>query len=445
VRVRDLLAIADYRRLWLAQAISLCGDFLAMFAVQASVVFRLHGSAGDMAGVLLAALLPASLLGPVAGALVDRSRWSAQHVMVAADVARAALVALLPFTTNLWHICGISLLMSCCSCFFGPSQAVVVPSILQARIPGVAALVASSVWMQQTFQVVRIASPGLAGALAAKYGETFCYRLDAVSFLISVALLMRLGLRTQMRTRRQAPGGLLALREGMAFLWFHRELRYVVGALMLATFSTSCYAALISVYVRDVLRQGASTYGEIAAMLGAGSLAGSVLVKRVLGDGGPDRVRQVICYGLAVVSGAILFLVVAPAPVMASTGAVFVGQAPVFTAARSALLMGAPLLTAALMGAAGIMVITATGACLQAAAPMELRGRVSSTSAALMAIAQAAAYVGSGWLAARFVTPGTGARVVFGVSSALLLLPLACRCFRRETIPSEREACSRTQ
>jgi len=65
-------------RLWIAQTVSLFGDFVAAFAVQVAVVFRMHGSARDATGVLLASLAPAIVLRPIAGVFADR--WgSAAH------------------------------------------------------------------------------------------------------------------------------------------------------------------------------------------------------------------------------------------------------------------------------------------------------------------------------------------------------------------------------
>ncbi len=46
---------------------SVLGDFLALFAVQVAIVFRMHGSARDVADVFIASLAPAVVLGPLAG------------------------------------------------------------------------------------------------------------------------------------------------------------------------------------------------------------------------------------------------------------------------------------------------------------------------------------------------------------------------------------------
>jgi hypothetical protein len=46
--------VTPFRRLWLAQTVSLLGDFLALFAVQVAIVFRMRGSAQDMAAVFVA-------------------------------------------------------------------------------------------------------------------------------------------------------------------------------------------------------------------------------------------------------------------------------------------------------------------------------------------------------------------------------------------------------
>src|SRR4029079_15654230 len=95
-----------FLRLWIAHTISVSGDFIAAFAVQVAVVFRMHGTAADASGVLLVSLVPAIVLGPIAGVFADR--WNPLRTMIASDVGRGALILLLPFvmhTSQLYAIC----------------------------------------------------------------------------------------------------------------------------------------------------------------------------------------------------------------------------------------------------------------------------------------------------------------------------------------------------
>ena len=49
----DVLRLRPVRRLWIAQIVSVFGDFLAVFAIIAVVTFQLHGTATQVAMVLV--------------------------------------------------------------------------------------------------------------------------------------------------------------------------------------------------------------------------------------------------------------------------------------------------------------------------------------------------------------------------------------------------------
>ena len=117
-----------FRRLWLAQTVSLLGDSLALFAVQVGIVFRMHGGAGAMAGVFIASLVPSAILGPVAGVFADR--WDPRRTMIASDLARGVLILLLTRAVSLPQIYAISFAVSCASIFFAPARAITLALIL---------------------------------------------------------------------------------------------------------------------------------------------------------------------------------------------------------------------------------------------------------------------------------------------------------------------------
>ena len=52
--MREVLAEKQFRRLWLGQVVSIFGDFVAIFAVQVAITFRMHGTPEDVTGVMVA-------------------------------------------------------------------------------------------------------------------------------------------------------------------------------------------------------------------------------------------------------------------------------------------------------------------------------------------------------------------------------------------------------
>ena len=98
--------MAPFFTIWGGQAVSLLGSQLVQFALVWWLTQK-TGSATVLATATLIAMLPQILLGPVAGALVDR--WNRRLVMIAADacVALATLFLAVMFwlgQAEIWHV-----------------------------------------------------------------------------------------------------------------------------------------------------------------------------------------------------------------------------------------------------------------------------------------------------------------------------------------------------
>src|ERR1017187_5988102 len=175
--MRQVIAEPQFRRLWLGQMVSIFGDFVALFAVQVAITFRMHGTPEDVTGVMVAYLVPFALIGPVAGVFVDR--WNVRWTMIASDITRGVLIVLLAFATSLWQIYAILFTISCVSSFFMPAQSVTIPLLVKRE-----GLMAASGLMQQSVQIVRIFSPAAATGLVGLFGEASCYYADSLTFFL---------------------------------------------------------------------------------------------------------------------------------------------------------------------------------------------------------------------------------------------------------------------
>jgi MFS family permease len=79
----------NFRRLWIAQIVSEIGDWFYIIAIY-SLLLQFTGKAQSVGLALVLQVLPSTLVGPTAGVVNDRIRR--QHVMIAADLARMAIV-----------------------------------------------------------------------------------------------------------------------------------------------------------------------------------------------------------------------------------------------------------------------------------------------------------------------------------------------------------------
>src|SRR5436190_17606957 len=160
---KDVLQIRAVKRLWIAQIVSVFGDFLAIFAVLAYVTFNLHGTPTQVSLILVSFLTPLAIISPIAGVYVDK--WNVKATMIASDVIRGLLILTLVFVHNLYAIYGIFFVLAAVSAFFIPAQSVAVRAIVPAT-----GLMAVNALMSQAVQGSQIIAPSLAGGLVQLIG-----------------------------------------------------------------------------------------------------------------------------------------------------------------------------------------------------------------------------------------------------------------------------------
>src|ERR1700694_2792453 len=382
VTFKAILQHRPFRTLWLAQLVSIFGDFLALFGVINLITFRMHGTAVQVSTVTIAFALPLAIVGPLAGVFVDH--WNVKRLMIASDLIRAVLILALVFARDVREICVIFLLLSSVSSFFAPAQTVTLRTLVPME-----GLLAANALMSQGFYVVRILAPSLAGLLIVTLGENACFYLDSLSFIFSAAMLstlviVRAGANTGEKTLKAFAGDFLA---GNKFIFTHSGLSFVFIAMAVAMFILSSFSPLISIYIRDLLHAGSLLFGVISSMVGIGLVLGTQVVNRVARNPGPPHVvlSGLLSLGIGV---AVLGIFKNVAMAAAST----------FT-----------------MGFAIALVLVPAQTMSQRETPPHMIGRVSSSFMSLISLAQVLGLLLSGFLAQIM-----GIRTLFVASAALL-------------------------
>jgi dTMP kinase len=131
-KVRAVLRIRDFRKLWLSMSLSSFGDWLGLLAITATATSLVSGFAAAnfaLGGVLLFRLLPAIILGPLAGAFADR--FDRRKTMVIADILRFLLFASIPLVDNLVWLFVAQFLIEAISLFWIPAKEAAVPNMLR--------------------------------------------------------------------------------------------------------------------------------------------------------------------------------------------------------------------------------------------------------------------------------------------------------------------------
>ncbi len=131
-KLRAVLRVRDFRKLWLSMSLSSFGDWLGLLAITATATSLVDGFAAAnfaLGGVLLFRLLPAIVLGPLAGAFADR--FDRRKTMVITDIIRFGLFASIPLVDNLVWLFVAQFLIEAFSLFWIPAKDAAVPNMLR--------------------------------------------------------------------------------------------------------------------------------------------------------------------------------------------------------------------------------------------------------------------------------------------------------------------------
>ena len=382
--LKTILRHKPFRTLWLAQFVSVFGDFLALFGVISLITFRWHGTPVQVTTVTIAYILPLAVISPVAGVFVDH--WNVKRLMIATDLIRAVLILMLVFVRDVTQIAAIFIALSAVSSFFAPAQSVAVRTIVPAE-----GLLAANAMMMQAFYVVRLLSPVAAGALVAWLTEKSCFYLDVASFVFSAAMISRLAILRPARAQGEKTVKSLTqdFLAGNKFIFTHAGLAFVFVAMAVAMFLLSSFSPLISIYIRDTLHAGTIMFGTVSTMVGVGMILGTPLVTRLAR--GHSKTNVVLSGLFALGVGAALLGAFRNSPMAALS---------TFT-----------------MGLAIAFVWIPAQTMSQQETPPAMVGRVSSTFMSLISISQVLGLLLSGYLAQKI-----GIRPVFMACAAVLAL-----------------------
>ncbi|MFQ5462002.1 MAG: MFS transporter [Phycisphaerae bacterium] len=304
-----LLGNRNFLLLWGAYAVSALGDHLSEMAILKTQ--NALGAGVDitplMARMTFAFFFAFFLFAPMAGGLADRQprRW----MMVGADLVRAALflvfAGLIAFAQDLgsWGPFLPLLPIGMMAALFSPARSALLSTIVR---PG--QLVRANAMISGLGIIATMAAAGAGGYLADHYAPSVSFRLDALTYLASAALLawMRPPRRGEpippASQRSAAKQGFV---EGIAYVKTHRRVWVLIVISMIVWFSGALVRSVLPAVVRDVYGGTFQTISGYFALLGAGFVVGA-LTMTAIGDA--LRPSLAIAIGLVGIASGMLIL-----------------------------------------------------------------------------------------------------------------------------------------
>jgi predicted MFS family arabinose efflux permease len=386
-RVFKAFQYRDFRLMWIGACTSSIGTWMQIVA-QGWLIYRLSHSAFLLALDQFLAGIPIFLFSLIGGVVADRKERRkillvSQYIQMACAAILTILVA--TKTVHVWEILSLSFVAGLAQAFGGPAYQALIPTLVERDdMPNAIAL--NSI----QFNMAVTVGPALAGQALAKLGESWCFGLNAVSFLAPVISLL-------MISDKFAPGKITesilgSLKQGIAFVRKQGSMEALIGLAFCMTALSMPMRTYIPVFVRDIFQRGPETYGNLLSLMGVGSILGSLTVA---GLGNIRNKGQVALITLVFLGGAIV----------------------VFSFSRVLPVSYVMLL---LVGAAMMVVFATVTSLVQLITTNEMRGRVMSVYNCAFRGGMPMGNLVTGWLVPMFSAP-----MVLGVNGLLLILVAA--------------------
>jgi MFS family permease len=308
----DLLRRAsDYRRLFVATLASGAGTYLAAVALTVDVFDR-TGSGTWVSALLIAEFLPAILIGLLLGPLVDR--WSRRRLLIGSDLARVAVFGVLPFAGSAAGVVALAFVAGVATGFFRPAVYAGMPNLVDDDD-----LPAANSLLQAVENLAWMIGPVVGGVLLTVQGTELAYWLNAVSFLLSAALLARIPARRLQAGQIESRGHWQDLGDGFRLVRRSRALLTVLVVWNVVLLGSAAVNVAEVVLAKVSLDSGDIGFGILVGASGLGLTLGSLAAGSLL-----DRlgIRHTYAAAIAMMAAGYGVAAVAPSLVVAVVGVV---------------------------------------------------------------------------------------------------------------------------
>ncbi len=297
---RLLAGNRNYRWTWMGQIVSEAGDHFNNVAVLSLALDETHNGAA-IAALMLSRAIPAILVGPFAGVLLDR--FDRRKMMIASDLVRGVLA--LGFILAIqyhqaWLLYILSALLMAASPFFTSGRSSILPAIAtDAELHTANSLTQTTGWMTLAVGAY------FGGTVAARFGYQIAFIFNSLSFFFSAFCIFNL--KSTKGHFRAADHNLNETKVARPWHEYREGLGYmlrsplILGIGLIAVGWASGGGAaqvLFTLFSEMVFKRGAAGLGQLWGIAGVGLLIGGVIGNRIGKRIGFESYKRVVffCY-----------------------------------------------------------------------------------------------------------------------------------------------------
>ncbi len=298
----------DFAKLWMAQVVSLLGDWFNTIVISAMIVQYTAGSGYQGVAVsafLIARMIPPLLMRPLAGVLADR--FDRKRLLIISDVLRALAVLGLLVTTQgpeyLPLIYVFTIMQFLVSSIFEPARNAIMPSVLYRHQLVIGNTLSSITWSAM------LAIGAIAGGIVAEiFGIRAALFIDALTFLLSALLVMTVVIPLTPRSeigqeqRRKLDKAKRTFADGIRHLRKHPGTAAAIFVKSAQSVTNS--DALLIIYGTQVFvlgDQGITSMAILWAAFGVGAIVGPLVTNR-FSDDSVKVLRRLITTGFVMIA-----------------------------------------------------------------------------------------------------------------------------------------------
>ncbi len=283
--------------IWSGQIFSILSSAIVQFAIVLWISLETK-SAEVLAIATIAALLPQTLLGPVAGVYVDR--WNRKWTIIGADsfVALCSAILALLFYLNMaevWYVYLALALRSIGSAFHSPAMQSSVPLLApEKELTRIAAV-------NQTLQsICNIGGPALGAILIMSFNMSFVIMLDVIGALIACIALLFVHIPNPEKEKEEKAAGVIQeMKEGFFAIRNNHKFMWVMLVEVLVTFFVMPIVALFPLMTLVHFNGNAYQVSLIEVVYGSGMFLGGIL----LGIRPPKIKKIILINGTYIIMG----------------------------------------------------------------------------------------------------------------------------------------------
>ncbi|RJE86252.1 MFS transporter [Paenibacillus sp. 1011MAR3C5] len=266
----------SFAKMFTAYGLAAFGDYFDFMAVSILLGFIWKADAMTIALVPLTFAVPSILFSQLAGILADR--WNKRNLMIATDLIRAMITILLIFAPNAWVLLGLIAIRSTARVFHYPAQQAMTRSVVSPE-----QLLQATSLNGAVFQLSKVLGPLLGASVAAAFSPATCMAVNAVCYILSAMLLLRIPVR-EGRTAAAESGATLSLRaawrDGWHILLSSRALQVSLLFCLIGLAGIQMIDAQITVLLRDIAPDQPQLVGWLVTAIGLGGLASVAWLRR---------------------------------------------------------------------------------------------------------------------------------------------------------------------